>query len=135
MTFEIVLIIAFVIIVCRLWMDERKFYENFDSENNLTQKEISNLKKLAKSMKIDGDLTLSNLRVKGNVTIDGTTHCKNNLTAREVNSVRINGNVVDGATVKGEKVVDNDHLLVKRGERIRITDGLGTYQMWTIEKD
>jgi hypothetical protein len=133
-----VLVAVFLILICRIWSDGSSWehYDN-DSEESalkLTQSDIRTLKKMASTYSA-GNMTIPNLRITGDLVVDGATRCKRNLTAREVNSIRISGNMVDGATVKGEIFKDNDNLLVKRGQRIRITDGSGMYQVWTIEKD
>lgn len=107
--------------------------EPFDDMDKLSKKEIEALRKMARAY-ADGKLVVPNLRVTGELVIDGAAHCKQGLTAKEINSVRLSSNTVDGATVKGEDVKDNNGVLVKRGQRIRISNN-GLYQVWTIEKD
>lgn len=116
-------------------------YENFSKSDDssstkqeLTQKDIKSLKDLAKAY-ADNKMELSNLRITGNLVVDGSTRCKRNLLAREINAIDISGTVIDGATVKGEIIKDNDNLLVKRGQRIRIANAAGEYQVWNIEND
>lgn len=110
-------------------------YEQFKNSNDrLTEKEIKALRSLAKSYK-DGSLTLENLRLKGSLVVDGATHCKHNLTAKDIKSVTVSGNVLDGSTVKGEKINDNNNALVKRGQRIRIHNNAGSFQVWTIDNE
>jgi hypothetical protein len=136
------LIIVFVILLYRLWSNNStdEHYKNNDKNKNednkleFTNSEIKTLKSIAKAFS-SGYVRMPNLRVTGEVVVDGGVHCKRNLTAREINSVKVSGNVVDGATVKGESVKDNNNLLVKRGQRIRVTDAAGMYQVWTIEND
>lgn len=107
--------------------------ESFDNSDKLTKKELESLKKMAKAYS-EGRLVLQSLRVTGEMVVDGPMHCKKNLTAREINSVRLSSNTIDGAIIKGENVRDNNGALVKRGQRIRISNN-GMYQVWTIEKD
>jgi DNA/RNA endonuclease YhcR with UshA esterase domain len=136
-----VLVIAFLILIYNIWNNDsfndssNEHYDNDSKSNlNLSQSEIRTLKGIAKSYAA-GNMSIPNLRITGDLVVDGATRCKRNLTAREINSIRVSGNIVDGATVKGEIVKDNENLLVKRGQRIRITDGSGMYQVWAIEKD
>ena len=138
-----VLIIVFLVLFYRLWHDDSDFWEHFNSENfdgdeetdlKLSKEDMRILKDLTNGYK-KGLVTLPGLRITSDLVVDGMTRCKRNLTAREINSIRVSGNVVDGATVKGEIVKDNENLLVKRGQRLRVTDGAGMYQLWTIEKE
>lgn len=142
--FYLSLFIVLLFLIYIWYSDSKEYYidesEYFDTskENKemleLTKDEIRTLKNMAKDYS-NGKMKLSNLRITGDLIVDGMIRCKHNLLARELNAINISGNVVDGATVKGEIVKDNDNILVKRGQRIRITNGLGEYQAWTIEND